>query len=148
MSTITSTPPIDITTIIDGNWQLSIAEFGQIVTGADDILLCIHNILFTRKGEMPLDMQQGSNIWKYVDKPLSVAVPGVISECLDAIGSQEPRVKIGKIVPVYDTETGGVTFKMYMTVIEVNTSLGYTLNLSALINGSRSFSDGYTVDFG
>lgn len=138
---------VDITTITDANWQLSNVEFGQVAIGNDDLLMCVHNILFTRKGELPLNMQAGSNLYKLIDKPLNIVVPGVNAEVIDAINAQEPRLRVSSVSPVFNPEDGSVTFSINMLVIGTSQFLGYALKLSGGNNGARAFSDSFSIDF-
>lgn len=139
---------IDIRTIGDANWQLSNSEFGQVVTGEMDLLLAVDNILFTRKGEMPLDMNAGSNLYKLVDKPMNIIVPGVTAEVIDAINNQEPRLTVDSVTPTFNSDTGGVEFEISLKVVATNQFIGYKLNLSGQVSGRRSFSSEFTNDFG
>jgi uncharacterized protein len=139
---------VDISTITDPNWQLSNTEFGQVAIGVDDLQMCVHNILFTRKGEMPLDMQAGSNLYMLVDKPLNIIIPGVTSEVIDAINNQEPRLQVVSVVPTFTPIDGSVAFQINMKVVATSEFVGYVLNLSGVgPGGARAFSDGCTIDF-
>lgn len=138
---------IDISTITNPNWQLSNTEFGQVAIGVDDLQMCVHNILFTRKGEMPLDMQAGSNLYMLVDKPLNIIIPGVTAEVIDAINNQEPRLQVQSVVPTFAPVDGSVAFTINMKVVTTSEFIGYTLNLSGIgPGGARAFSDGFAID--
>lgn len=76
------------------NWQIDITQPQSVVVGSDDIQQSISIILRTRKGEDPLRPHFGSDIWRWIDKPVNTAVPNMKKEILDAIEMFEPRVKI------------------------------------------------------
>lgn len=79
------------------DWSLALAEQGSIVTELADINQCVYIILTTDKGSDPLRPLFGSNIFRYVDKPTSVAIPNIIREIIDSIRLWEQRVNITKI---------------------------------------------------
>ena len=78
---------------ISQHWQLSQSGSG-ITQGADDIDLCIHNILSTRKGADVLRPDFGSNHFDYLDTPEDVFVPNVVREVVLAIQTWETRAVI------------------------------------------------------
>ncbi|RLJ34178.1 phage baseplate assembly protein W [Chryseobacterium sp. 7] len=99
------------------NWQLDLNNAGKIVAGYDDIQQCIAIILRTRKGEDPLRPDFGSDIWKWLDKPISASIPNMKREIIQALQSYEPRITIQKIVHEMDITEGksniifGITYK-------------------------------------
>lgn len=80
-------------TPLSQHWQLA-PEIGHITQGADDIDLCIHNILSTRKGSDVLRPEFGSNHFNYLDTPEDVFVPNVVREVILAIQTWETRAVI------------------------------------------------------
>ena len=79
------------------DWSLSLAQQGEIVTELSDINQCIYIILTTDRGSDPLRPLFGSNIFRYVDKPVNVAIPNIIREIVDGIRLWETRVSVTKI---------------------------------------------------
>lgn len=139
---------VTVDTITTGNWQLSNAEYGQVAVDADDICMSIQNILFIRRGEVPGNPYAGSNILQWVDKPLSVAIPGIKAEVIDAITQQEPRVIITTVTIAFDGDTGATQFAINMKVVGTANTATYNLNLSGLSpTGNRSFTSDWTTDF-
>lgn len=134
--------------ITDANWQLSNKNYGEVATGEDDILMSVHNILFTRKRELPLDQEAGSDLYKFQDKPLNIAIPGVVNECISSINAQEPRVVVTSVVPNFQGDDGSVIFNLNLKIVGTSQFLGYNLNLGAAKpGGARAFSDAFTNDF-
>lgn len=81
---------------ISQHWQL--AQGGNGITqGADDIDLCIHNILSTRKGADVLRPNFGSNHFDYLDTPEDVFVPNVVREITLAIQTWEKRAVVERV---------------------------------------------------
>ena len=81
---------------ISQHWQLSQSGNG-ITQGADDIDLCIHNILSTRKGSDVLRPDFGSNHFDYLDTPEDVFVPNVVREVILAIQTWEKRAIVENV---------------------------------------------------
>jgi phage baseplate assembly protein W len=78
------------------NWQISIDDPATIVEGIEDIAQCIYLILVTALGSDPLRPEFGSEIYKYIDRPMNVAHPLMISEAVRAIRRWEKRIAITK----------------------------------------------------
>lgn len=121
----------DVTTIANPNWQLSNRQFGYVAQGADDIIMCIFNIINIRKGEMPLDMTQGSLIYTFLDKPASIILPGITAECIDAIGQQEPRVRVQTVTYLFNSGDGSIVFTINMKVIATSEFINFSFPISA-----------------
>lgn len=81
---------------ISQHWQLSQGGKG-ITQGADDIDLCIHHILSTRKGADVLRPDFGSNHFDYLDTPEDVFVPNVVREVVLAIQTWEKRAIVESV---------------------------------------------------
>ena len=78
------------------HWQLSPNGSG-ITQGADDIDLCIHNILSTRKGSDVLRPDFGSNHFDYLDTPEDVFIPNAVREIVLAIQTWETRAVVENV---------------------------------------------------
>lgn len=76
------------------NWQVSIDNPSEIVDGIADITQCIHIILTTVPGSDPLRPGFGSNVYKYLDKPLETMRPQIIHAAIEAINRWEKRIEI------------------------------------------------------
>ncbi|MDK4680450.1 GPW/gp25 family protein [Kingella negevensis] len=81
---------------ISQHWQLAQGGHG-ITQGADDIDLCIHNILSTRKGADVLRPDFGSNHFDYLDTPEDIFVPNVVREITLAIQTWEKRAVVERV---------------------------------------------------
>lgn len=92
------------------HWQLSQGGSG-ITQGADDIDLCIRNILSTRKGSDVLRPEFGSGHFDYLDTPEDVFVPNAVRETVLAIQTWEKRAV------VEDVRFDGHAPHMRMTVV-------------------------------
>lgn len=86
-----------LTDIRSTNWQLSLQGAGFVEEGLADIRQCIDVILRTVKGTVPLQPQFGSDIYQYIDKPVSTCVPNVKKCIIEALTIWEPRVSIVRI---------------------------------------------------
>jgi phage baseplate assembly protein W len=139
---------MEITDITTTNWQLGINGFGDIALDGDDLDLCIHNILFTRKGEVPLDPEFGSDLYKLIDLPVQKLIPAIIAEVTDAIKTYEPRVDIDNITTSVSDDGSGVTFYLNMKAKGPQQTPPYVFKVNNLISAQgRSFSDGFSKDF-
>ena len=78
---------------ISKHWQLAPGG-GGLAQGVDDIDLCIHNILSTRKGSDVTRPDFGSNHFDYIDTPEDVFVPNIVREVVLAIQTWETRVVV------------------------------------------------------
>lgn len=131
--------------VVTPNWQLSTKGLGIIATDGDDILLSIHNILFTIKGELPFKPEFGSLIFEKIDLPANKISAAVSAEVIDAITKHEPRVIINSVKPVLNNDLS-MTWTISMTVKASQKPLGYTLNLTNDKQNRRAFSDGFTTE--
>jgi len=73
-------------------WTLSTNGGGSIAEGMQAIRQCVDIIVRTTKGTDPLRPEFGSDIAKFQDYPLNVAIPNMKKAILDAISLWEPRV--------------------------------------------------------
>lgn len=136
-----------ITDITTPNWQLSNKQEGAIVTDGDDILQCIVNILYTQQGEVPFDPFFGSRIYRNLDAPINMLVPGTVSDIYDAVTTWEKRVRLNRIGVNFGTNYE-LQFTLEMTVIASASALSYTLDfINANKTGGKAFSYGYSNAF-
>ena len=80
-------------TPISKHWQLAPGGSG-LAQGVDDIDLCIHNILSTRKGSDVTRPAFGSNHFDYIDTPEDVFIPNAVREVVLAIQTWETRAVV------------------------------------------------------
>lgn len=83
-------------TPISKHWQLLPGGSG-LAQGVDDIDLCIHNILSTRKGSDVTRPEFGSNYFDYLDTPEDVFVPNAVREVALAVKTWEPRAVLEQV---------------------------------------------------
>lgn len=76
------------------NWQVDINDPLKVVEGVDDIAQCVYVILTTIPGSDPLRQTFGSNVYKYIDRPMNEAQPRLIYEATEAIGRWEKRIEV------------------------------------------------------
>jgi uncharacterized protein len=70
---------------------------GRLVQGIDAINQNILVILTTAPGSDPLRPTFGADIFRWLDRPVNVALPNITREAVNAIRAWEPRVEITKI---------------------------------------------------
>jgi phage baseplate assembly protein W len=92
---------ITLSDIKSADWSLMLDSLGQpgsgmgkVVKGVDDVDQCIAIILTTPKGTDVLRPTFGTDLWKYIDAPISQAGPAVVREVTQSITQWEPRVKV------------------------------------------------------
>ena len=83
-------------TPISKHWQLAPGGSG-LAQGVDDIDLCIHNILSTRKGSDVTRPEFGSDYFDYIDTPEDVFVPNAVREVALSIKTWEPRAVLERV---------------------------------------------------
>jgi len=95
---------ITLADITSADWSLALGAIGQVVQGIADVEQCLGIIVTTPQGSDPLRPTFGANIWRYIDFPISRALPAIVSELTSAITTWEPRVKLVSVTaqPVLD----------------------------------------------
>jgi phage baseplate assembly protein W len=83
--------------IASADWSLKLGEIGTVVQGISDVDQCIAIILTTPRGADPLRPTFGADLWRYIDNPISVAIPSIVREVSAAIAMWEPRVSLQSI---------------------------------------------------
>jgi len=61
-----------------GLWPLG--AIGEVVQGIADVEQCLGIIVTTPRGSDPLRPTFGADIWRYIDFPISLALPAIVSE--------------------------------------------------------------------
>lgn len=112
-------------TLKSKDWTMDIEESGTLVQGLDDIRQCVMIIMRTAKGSDPLRPEFGTNIYKLVDAPISVAAPQITAEIIDGITTWEPRVVLKSVK--YKIEDSHLIFNIELIV---NVATGEVLTLS------------------
>jgi phage baseplate assembly protein W len=118
--------------ISSADWSLRLGDIGAVVQGIKDIDQCIAIILSTSKGSDPLRPTFGVELWRYIDNPISVAIPAIVREVSAAIAMWEPRVILQSVIvsPVLDTTT--------QSGAHLNVSLTWQLKLAGPLGSSRT----------
>lgn len=94
---------------------------GEVVQSLDDVAQCIRIILTTPKGSDPLRPDFACDIFAYLDRPATLAVPHIVREVVEAIRTYEPRaiVEFVSVAPVGDGNIGhftvSVTWRLNIT---------------------------------
>lgn len=102
---------VNVADISARDWSPTLSAFGEIVTGIEDIAQCIRVICMTRKGSVPLRRNFGSDIWKWLDKPLEVAQTNIPLAIYEAM-SFEPRVVMKSVT----VDMGEQAYELVVTV--------------------------------
>ncbi len=89
----------DVRDIAAADWQPRLGAHGEIVAGLEDIHQCVRIILLTPKGSVPHRPEFGSDLWRYLDRPIAEALPHVVRESVDALRRWEPRIEVIRVVP-------------------------------------------------
>lgn len=114
-------------------WTYSSQGQGAIAEGISAIRQCIDIIIRTTKGSNPIAVEFGSDVYKYQDYPVNVAVPSIKKAITEAVGQWEPRVTITTIHHTIDGSN--LIFEIGYTLVDGN----ITDSLSVIIG-----SDGIT----
>lgn len=85
---------ITLADITSADWSLALGAIGEVVQGIADVEQCLGIIVTTPRGSDPLRPTFGADIWRYIDFPISLALPAIVSELTSAIATWEPRVNL------------------------------------------------------
>ena len=85
---------ITLADISSADWSLKLGAIGEVVQGLDDVEQCLGIIVTTPRGSDPLRPTFGADIWRYIDFPVSAALPAIVRELTSAITIWEPRVNL------------------------------------------------------
>ena len=85
---------ITLADITSADWSLALGAIGDVVQGIADVEQCLGIIVTTPRGSDPLRPTFGADIWRYIDFPISLALPAIVSELTSAIARWEPRVNL------------------------------------------------------
>ncbi len=98
---------ITLADITAADWSLALGAIGEVVQGIADVEQCLGIIVTTPRGSDPLRPTFGANIWRYIDFPIDLALPAIVSELTSAITAWEPRVNLISVAakPVNDAGT-------------------------------------------
>ncbi len=102
-----SADAVTLADITSADWSLALGAIGEVVQGIADVEQCLGIIVTTPQGSDPLRPTFGANIWRFIDFPINVALPAIVSELTSAITTWEPRVKLVSVTaqPVIDSST-------------------------------------------
>jgi phage baseplate assembly protein W len=102
-----SADAITLADITSTDWSLALGAIGEVVEGIADVEQCLGIIVTTPQGSDPLRPTFGANIWRYIDFPINLALPAIVSDLTSAITAWEPRVNLVSVLaqPVNDGST-------------------------------------------
>lgn len=109
------------------DWQYKLNEIGGVAEGVDDINQCIALIINTRKGSVPHRPTFGSDVYKYLDYPVSEAKPNIIRETIDAINLWETRITVNSVL--VNIENEHINIKVQWKLKENSTTGTTNINL-------------------
>ncbi len=117
--------------IVQPNWSFSLDAPGEVVEGIDEISQCIIVIIKTQKGSDPTRPDFGSDLFLYIDKPMTEALPKVIKSIVDGVNTWEQRVEVTKVS--YSINVGTTDF-----AIEWREKItGQTATTKITVNGAN-----------
>jgi phage baseplate assembly protein W len=98
---------ITLADITSADWSLALGAIGDVVQGIADVEQCLGIIVTTPRGSDPLRPTFGADIWRFIDFPISRALPAIVSELTSAITVWEPRVTLVSVTaqPVIDASS-------------------------------------------
>lgn len=132
------------------NWQLSGVKIGEVAEGIDDIRQCIATIIKTTKGSDPLRPLFGSDIYQFIDKPVTEAVSGISAEIIDCILKWEQRVQLKNLF--YAIDGSRIDFELHVELFESGevTEILFYIDRQKEITPpaiGRAFSGGFSFGF-
>jgi phage baseplate assembly protein W len=98
---------ITLADITSADWSLALGAIGDVVQGIADVEQCLGIIVTTPRGSDPIRPTFGADIWRFIDFPISRALPAIVSELTSAITVWEPRVTLVSVTaqPVIDASS-------------------------------------------
>lgn len=96
-------------------WAMSREGIGHIATGGDEVDEALANVLLTVPGSAPLEPAFGSDLYRYISQPLSVAAAGIRNAVREAARVWEPRAEI-QSVESESAPDGGLTVRVSYSV--------------------------------
>jgi uncharacterized protein len=118
------TDSISVGDITSMDWSLKVGSVGDVVEGVDDIDQCLYIILTTPRGADPLRPTFGADLWRYIDSPVSVAIPSIVKEVNAAISMWEPRITLQSVSVTQATDSSS------QPSAHLNVSLTWQLKLA------------------
>ena len=110
------------------NWQVSINDPSVIVEGVEDIAQCVYTILTTIKGSDPLRVNFGSDVMKYIDRPVNEVQSFLVYEVISALEMWESRINVRKCRFTSD-ETGKSNIHIEADVVASAAQITITINV-------------------
>ena len=100
-------------------WSPKLNTLDEIVSDNDDLNQCINIILRTPKGSRPHKPEFGSDLWTYIDQPVTIATPQIVREVYEAVTRWEPRVSIDRVIVLPAvTELWHLQVKIYWNLVD------------------------------
>jgi phage baseplate assembly protein W len=93
----------------------------EYVSGVDDIKQCWWNILRTVPGSIPLMPEFGCDLYKYVDKPITLSFSEAANKITSALAKWETRATISKVTRTIDGS------RIYINVVGIYISTGESI---------------------
>lgn len=95
----------------------------------EDVAQSIEVILLTPKGAKIFEPEFGTNILKYLDRPIEEVVPLIIAEVWEALERWEPRIKLLSVDVVEADENGKISLILFYEIKDIRkkTKLSFLL---------------------
>lgn len=93
------------------NWSLSATDPGAIVKDDRDINQSLSIILSTEPGTDPTRPTFGADIYRYLDRPVNDAIPGIKQGIIEAVRRWEPRVVVERVL--HEISGAELTFTVF-----------------------------------
>lgn len=116
-------------------WGFSVLGSGVVAEGLANLRQCIDIILRTTKGSDPLRPQFGTEIFKFIDKPVTVAIPNIKREIIQALERWERRITVKEVS--HEVKKEQVLFQITYVVTDEKLLDKLTL----LVNGGDILTD-------
>lgn len=120
-------------------FQLSTVGAGALAVGVEDVRQCIDIILRTIPGSDPMRPLFGCYAYRFVDKPIGVAIPNVKKEIYEALDLWEPRIRV-KLITHQLSDTSQLQFTVNYIIIDddILDSINYSSGGVVTSGGSSS----------
>lgn len=105
---------------------IDLNNFGEYVTGVNDIIQSWHIILHTIKGSDPLRPDFGCGIFDYLDYPVGSKTGEIIAQIISDLQRFEKRAIINRVMVSYSDNGAKILINIYGTYISTNEDITAT----------------------
>lgn len=119
--------------VTNNEWGLSLAEQGTLVQGLADIRQCIQIIVTTPRGSDPLRPLFACDVYKYLDKPITLVIGNIFREIYESLEMWESRIENVKLLHTISEDGAQLTVRIQYSIVNTvqTDQVDITYNIAA-----------------